>query len=109
MYDIAGTRQALRRSRGETSGYPARNHTVVAENEMLRSGSEIKLTPTNKMLRMKGNITKHRQQIETKHICSACYDNNIIGFVILILSIHVLKTMYKMTMRAFNILSRDNI
>ena len=30
MYNIAGTRQSSRRSRGETYGYPARNHTVVA-------------------------------------------------------------------------------
>ena len=63
VYDIAGTRQASRISRGETSGYQARNHTVVAEKGMMHSVSAIHLTPANKMRRMKLNITKHRQQI----------------------------------------------
>ena len=85
MYDISGTRQALRISRGETSGYPARNHTLVAENGILRSGAAIYLTPTNKMRRMKVNITKNKQKrvcrdckkYNTKRICSTSYDNNI--------------------------------
>ena len=38
VYNIEGTRQASRRSQGDTSGYPARNHIVVAENGMLHSG-----------------------------------------------------------------------
>ena len=85
VYYIAVTRQASRISRGETSGYTTRNHTVVAENRIMRPGSEIHLTPTKKMRRTKGNITKHRQQrvfrdckkYKTKHICSVCYDDNI--------------------------------
>ena len=48
-YDMAGKRQASRRSRGETSGYPERNHTVVADNGMLRSGAALHLTPTKKI------------------------------------------------------------
>ena len=53
VYDIAGTRQHPRKSRGETSGYPAINHKVVAENRMLSSGAAIHLSPTKKMRRMK--------------------------------------------------------
>ena len=83
--DIVGIIQASRRSQGETSGYPEINSTVVAENGMLRSGAEIHLTPTKKIRRMKVNITKYRQQrvcrdckkYKMKHICFACYDNNI--------------------------------
>ena len=83
-YDTAGTRQAARRSRGEMS--VPRNYTgVVAENGMLRSGASIHLTPTKKMRRVKGNITKHRQQrvcreckkFKTKHVCSVCHDENL--------------------------------
>ena len=85
VYDIAGTRQASRRSRGEISGYPARHHAVVAENGMLRSGADIHLAPTKKMRRMNGNVTKCRQQrvyrerkkYKAKHICSVCFDKNI--------------------------------
>ena len=85
MYNIAGTIQASGISQGETSRYLARNHTVVAENCIMRSGPAINVTPNNKIQRMKGNITKHRQKrvfrdckkYKTKHICSACYDNNI--------------------------------
>ena len=85
MCDIAGTIQASIRSRCDTSGYLARNNTMVSENRIMRSRYAIHLTPTNEMRRMKVNITKHRQQIvcryfkkyKTKQICSAYYDNNI--------------------------------
>ena len=39
VYDITGTRQASKISRGETSRYPERNRTVVAENGMLYYGA----------------------------------------------------------------------
>ena len=103
MYDIAGTRQASRISRGETSGYPAINHALVGDNGMLHSGASIHLTPTNKMRRMKVNV-KNIGNKDFAGIARSIRRNTSvlpviiiiisIGFVILILIVLVLKTMW---------------
>ena len=91
---------------------------MVAENRVLSSGVAIQLTPTNKMRRMKVNV-KNIGNKDFAGIARSIRRNTSvlpviiiiisIGFVILILNILVLQTMWKMTTSTFNILSRDNI
>ena len=91
---------------------------MVAENRMLRSGAEIHLTTTKKIRRMKSNINNignkefagiSRSIRQNTYVLPVVIIILSIVFVILILGVIGLQTMWNMITSIFNILSRDDI
>ena len=55
VYNMIGTRWS---KRSYIPKYPVNKSAVVAQNGILRSGADINFTPTKKMIKMNGKITK---------------------------------------------------